>query len=113
MHRKYLGLVSRLVPMGAVGASLLLGSVFTANAAERPVLPQAPVTERLSAIREAVAVAMGPGALSQEFDRNYHLTWGNVRWGNWGRGRDWRWHRPRWNNWRNGWPNWNNWWRNW
>jgi hypothetical protein len=109
MHRKYLGLVSNLIPMGAVGASLLLGSVLTANAAERPVLPQAPVAERLSAIREAVLVVMGPGEVSKEIERNFHLTWGN-RWGNWGRR---GWHRPRWNNWRNGWPNWSNFWRNW
>lgn len=112
MHRKYLGLVSNLIPMGAVGASLLLGSVLTANAAERAVLPQAPVAERLSAIREAVLVVIGPGEVSKEIERNFHLTWGN-RWGNWGRRRNWGWHRPRWNNWRNGWPNWNNFWRNW
>jgi hypothetical protein len=112
MHRKYLALVSSLVPMGAVGASLLLGSVLTANAAERPIVPQAPVSERLSAIREAVVVVIGPESLSTQFDRNFHLTWGN-RWGNWGRRRNWGWGRPRWSNWRNGWPNWNNFWRNW
>lgn len=112
MHRKYLGLVSSLVPMGAVGASLLLGSVLTANAAERPSLSQQPVAERLSAIREAVLVAIGPGELAQDHDPNIQLTWGN-RWGNWGRRRHWGWRRPRWNNWRNGWPNWNNFWRNW
>ncbi len=110
MHRKYLSLVSSLVPMGAVGASLLLGSVLTANAAERPILPEAPVAERLSAIREAVVVVIGPGALSTELDRNFQLTWRN-RWGNWRpRWNNWR---PRWTNWRNGWPNWNNFWRNW
>ncbi len=110
MHRKYLSLVSSLVPMGAVGASLLLGSVLTANAAERPILPEAPVAERLSAIREAVVVVIGPEALSTELDRNFQLTWRN-RWGNWRpRWNNWR---PRWTNWRNGWPNWNNFWRNW
>ncbi len=112
MYRKYLGVVSSLVPMGAVGACLLLGSVLPANATERPVSPQPPVAERLSAIREAVLVVAGPGRVSKPSDRNFHLTWGN-RWNNWGWRRGWGWSRPRWNNWRNGWPNWNNFWRNW
>jgi hypothetical protein len=112
MYHKYLRVVSSLVPMGAVGACLLLGSVLPANATERPVSPQRPVAERLSAIREAVLVVAGPGDIAKPADRNFHLTWGN-RWNNWGWRRGWGWNRPRWNNWRNGWPNWNNFWRNW
>ncbi len=114
MHQKYVKLLSSLVPMGAVGASLLLGSVLPSLAAERPVPPQAPVSERLTAIREAVLVVIGPHVVSGQADPDFHLTWGN-RWNNGGwRGRpDWRWGRPAWNNWRNGWPNWNNFWRNW
>ena len=95
--------------MGAVGASLLLGSVLPSSAAGRPASPQA-VSDRLSAIREAVLVVVGPGEISKEPDPNFQLTWFN-RWNNWGWRRGWR--RPPWNNWRNGWPNWNNFWRNW
>lgn len=95
--------------MGAVGASLLLGSVLPSSAALHPVSPQ-PVSDRLAAIREAVLVVVGPGEISKQPDPNFHLTWGN-RWNNWGWRRGWR--RPAWNNWRNGWPNWNNIWRNW
>jgi hypothetical protein len=109
MYRKYLGIISSLIPMGAVGASLLLGSVLPSNAMERPPSPRPPVAERLSAIREAVLVVARPGEISKQADRNFQLTWGN-RWNNWGWRRGWR---PRWNNWRNGWPNWNNFWRNW
>jgi hypothetical protein len=97
--------------MGAVGASLLLGSVLPSTAAERPASLEAPVSERLRAIREAVFVVVGPGEISKQANRDFHLAWGN-RWNNFGRrvGRR-RWGRP-WNNWRNGWPNWNNFWRN-
>lgn len=111
MSRKYLDRIATLVPLGVVGASLLLGSGATAAAATRPVV-QAPVSERLSAIREAVLDVVGPADLSDQVHRNFHLAWGN-RWNNWGwRGRP-GWRRPPWNNWRNGWPNWNNFWRNW
>ena len=112
MYRKYLRVVSSLVPLGAVGACLLLGSVLPANATERPVSPQPPVAERLSAIREAVLSVVGPGETSKQPDRNFQLTWGN-RWNNFGWRPGWGWRRPRWGNWRNGWPNWNNFWRNW
>jgi len=112
MQRKYLKVMSAIIPMGAVGAGLLLGSGLPSVAAERAVASGSPAAERLAAIREAVFVA-GPGEISKQVDRNYHLTWGN-RWNNWGwRRPGWGWGRPRWNNWRNGWPNWNNVWRNW
>ena len=111
MQRKYLKVMSSLVPMGAVGASLLLGSVVPGMAAEQPAPAGSMVAERLNAIREAVFVVVGPENIGEQIHRNYHLTWGN-RWNNWGwRGR--RWGPPRWNNWRNGWPNWNNFWRSW
>lgn len=113
MRRKYLTIVASLVPMGAIGASIFLGSVLPSTAAERPVSTQAPVSERLAAVREAVLVVVGPGEVSSHPDPNIQLTWGN-RWNNWGwRGPGRRWGRPAWNNWRNGWPNWNNFWRNW
>jgi len=112
MWRRYLRVVSSLVPLGAAGATMLLGSVLPGDAAQRPPPPPAAVSDRLSAIREAVAVAATPGKISKPADPNLHLTWGN-RWGNWGWGPRPRWRRPPWNNWRNGWPNWNNFWRNW
>jgi hypothetical protein len=114
MQRKYLKIMRSIVPMGAVGASLLLGSTLPTVAAERPAFNKSPVSARLSAIREAVLVVVGPGEVSKLDNNNFHLTWGN-RWNNWGwGGRRWGWGgRPRWNNWRNGWPNWNNFWRNW
>ena len=112
MWRKYLKVVASLVPIGAAGASILLGSMLPGHAAERSTFSSAGVSDRLKAIREAVLVVYGPGNISKPADPNFHLTWGN-RWNNWG----WRpgrnWGRPRWNNWRNGWPNWNNFWRNW
>ena len=109
MQQRYLKVVSRIVPLGAVGASLLLGSTLASAATTRPVTVESPVSERLTAIREAVFTVIGPGEISKRGNPNFHLTWGN-RWNNWGwRGR----RRPPWNNWRNGWPNWNNFWRNW
>jgi hypothetical protein len=113
MKRKYLRVMSAIVPMGAMGAALLLGSAIPSVAAERPTARESSASERLAAIRGAVLVVVGPGELAKQTDRNFQLTWGN-RWNNWGwRGPGWGWGRPRWNNWRNGWPNWNNVWRNW
>lgn len=113
MGQKYLRIMSSIVPMGVIGASLLLGSALPSVATERSLAHKALVSERLSAIREAVFAVVGTEEISKEADRNFQLTWGN-RWNNWGwnrRRRGGRW--PAWNNWRNGWPNWNNFWRNW
>ena len=113
LRQAYLKLISGIVPLGAVGASLLLGSALSGVAAERPAAAaEPPVSARLAAIREAVFVVVGPEEAARQPDPDLRLTWGN-RWNNWGwRGRP-GWGRPRWNNWRNGWPNWNNFWRNW
>jgi hypothetical protein len=114
MRRNYLRVVSRIVPLGAVSASLLLGSVLPSRAADTPLARESAVSERLTAIREAVLVAIGPGEIGKLDDPDFHLIWGN-RWNNggWNRRRGWGRGRPAWNNWRNGWPNWNNFWRNW
>ena len=117
LWQKYLDIVSVIVPAGAVGASLLLGSTVPGDAAERPTSapPAAPVSERLAAIREATFAVVEPHGGARQPDGNLHLAWGN-RWGNggWGRpGPGWGWGRPSWNNWRNFQPRWNNWWRNW
>jgi rSAM-associated Gly-rich repeat protein len=124
-HAKYLKILSAIIPAGAFGASLLLGSTALSAANNDPagVQPstsgQVRVSERLAAIREAVSAVADPGARPGE--GNLQLAWGN-RWNNWGRRGGWRggggwgvsvgWGRP-WNNWRNGPARWNNWWRNW
>jgi hypothetical protein len=116
---KYLKILSRIIPVGAVGASLLLGSTAPSAANDRPTGSQTSasdevrVSERLAAIREAVSAVAQPESGARPSDGNLQLAWGN-RWNNWGwRGRrGWGWGRP-WNNWRNGPNRWNNWWRNW
>lgn len=113
MRTNYLKLMSSIVPLGAVGASLVLGSVLPSAAAERAISRKSSVSEQLAAIREAVFVVAGPEELFKQPDPNLQLTWGN-RWNNWGWNRSRPVRRPPvWNNWRNGWPNWNNIWRNW
>ncbi len=123
LRKKYLAIISRIVPMGAVGASVLLGSTIASAAPDHPAQIQPPaaampgVSERLAAIREAVFVVAGPEGGAMQGDPNFHLVWGN-RWANvgWGGRRGGGWGRPAWNNWRNFRPRWNNWsnaWRNW
>ncbi len=117
LQQKYLDILSGIVPAGAVGVSLLLGSTGPGAASEHPASlqpPAAPVGERLAAIREAVSSVLGPEA-ARPADDNLKLAWGN-----WWRNGGWGWRRPgwggggwpNWNNWRN-WNNWNNFWRNW
>jgi hypothetical protein len=118
-HEKYLKILSAIIPAGAFGASLLLGSTApsAANDPSVGVLPsvsdQLRVSERLAAIREAVSQVAQPGIGTRPGEGSFQLAWGN-RWNNWGRrgGRGWGWGRP-WNNWRSGPVRWNNWWRNW
>lgn len=117
-HEKYLKILSAIIPAGAFGASLLLGSTAP-SAANHPaslqISDQVRVSERLAAIREAVSVVGQSGVGAGLDEGNLRLAWGN-RWNNFGwRGRrGWGagWGRP-WNNWRNGPVRWNNWWRNW
>lgn len=82
MPRNYLDRMLTLVPLGVVGASLLLGSGVAAAAAPRPAA-QLWVSERLTAIRDAVLDVVGPTDLSKPVHRNVHLAWG-IRWNNWG-----------------------------
>jgi len=114
LRERYLKILSGIVPAGAVGVSLLLGSTVPSAANEHPLGSQpsaaegAGVSERLAAIREAFSAVAGPEARLDH--DNLQLAWGNWwRNGGWGP-RRWGW--PNWNNWRN-WNNWNNWWRNW
>ncbi len=119
LRQKYRRILSAIVPAGAAGVSLLLGTTVPIGAADHPAglqpsaAGQAGISERLAAIREAVSeVADAADAAIHPSDRDLHLAWGNW-WNNWGWGRPWRgWGWPNWNNWPN-WPNWNNWWRNW
>lgn len=109
LRQRYLRLMLRIVPAGAVGASLLLGSTVPSTASSRAsdmqpsVSKEARVSERLAAIRQAVSALIESDSRARLPDRNLQLAWGN-RWGNWGWGRRHRWGRGR--------P-WNNWWRNW
>jgi hypothetical protein len=115
LRQKYLKILSGIVPAGAVGISMLLGSAAPSAAKEHPdgLQPSAapPVSERLAAIRDAVsAVSEEAGRAGTPADRDVQLAWGNWwRNGGWG----WRrWGSPNWHNWHN-WPNWGNWWHNW
>ncbi|MGC2202707.1 MAG: hypothetical protein WA633_21535 [Stellaceae bacterium] len=114
VRQKYLRLFSDIMPVGAGGILLLLGSAAPGNAALSPEVVEPPaftsVTERLAAIRHAVSEAAD--ATSQLHGRDQQLAWGN-----WWRNGGWRnggWRNGGWGNWRNGWHNgWPNWWRNW
>jgi hypothetical protein len=121
LQDKYAKILSGILPVGIMGASLLLGSTVPSAANEHPATSQplaldnGAVAHRLAAIREAVSAVTDPAAEQTKSGDNLHLAWGNW-WNNWGWGgwgRPWGgWGWPNWNNWRN-WNNWNNWWRNW
>ena len=128
LRQKYVKILSGMLPAGAVGMSLMLGSTTPSVANEHPAAsqPSAPdkdrLSERLTAIREAVsAIAEPDGAATKPDNRNRQLAWGNWWGGGWGY-RPWGGYNPygygygygwpNWNNWHN-WNNWNNFWRNW
>lgn len=111
LRQKYLKIFAQIMPAGAAGMSLLLGSTEPGDtrlhlAGSQPSAADAAgVSERLDAIRQAVSdvvSATGPSEGEQQ-----------LAWGNWWRNGGWR--NGGWRNWRNGWHNggWNNWWRNW
>ena len=126
LRQKYVKILSGMLPAGAVGMSLMLGSTTPSVANEHPAASQPSasdkdrLSERLAAIREAVsAVAEPDGAAAKPDNRNRQLAWGNWWGGGWGYrpwggyypyGYGYGW--PNWNNWHN-WNNWNNFWRNW
>lgn len=116
LRNRYRQILAGLLPAGAIGASLLLGSALPGRADEEPApaQPQAlvrtTVADRLAAVRGAVSDVAASTAKADT--RALRLAWGNW-WRNWGWGRPWwGWGWPNWNNWRN-WHNWPNWWRNW
>jgi hypothetical protein len=123
LRSQYRKILSGILPAGAVGASLLLGSSVSGSARQEPAGLQprsfepTAVAERLAAIRGAVS-DIAEGETAGRADPNMRLAWGNW-WRNWG----WGWGGPYrpwwgwgggwpWNNWRN-WNNWPNFWRNW
>jgi len=61
LRQRYLKVLSQIMPAGAVGVSLLLGSAAPGHAAQHPAASQpkaadpATVAERLAAIRQAVS----------------------------------------------------------
>jgi rSAM-associated Gly-rich repeat protein len=127
--QKYLRVVSQLATSGALGVALLLGAAPPAAAAPEPLDRQPAsaererVSERLSAIREAVSALAAEQQTAEPLGglRLAWHNWGNRGWrhpwANWGGGHPWGNHgyRPwnNWNNWSNGWNNWRNGWGNW
>jgi rSAM-associated Gly-rich repeat protein len=129
LRQKYLRILSSILPAGALGASLLLGSAATAAAKDDPAASQprasdaVRVSERLAAIRQAVS-DVADNSRGEAKDGRQVAWWGNWRnggggWGAWRNGGGgwggWRnggWRNGGWRNggWHNGWPNY---WRNW
>jgi rSAM-associated Gly-rich repeat protein len=113
--QRYRKILSALLPAGALGMSILLGSTGAQAAREIPADPPsgaAPprVAERLAAIRDAVSdITVLDSKAAPAPEGTERLAWHN--WANFGVG------IPFWNDWRNGWKNWgNNWhngWNNW
>ena len=111
LRQKYRKVVSRIVPAGAVGVSLLLGAAAPGDAAPHTADSQlsadrSTVAERLAAIRQAVSDVVGETVRLRPDEQQ-------LAWGNWWRNGGWR--NGGWGNWRNGgWRNgWHNWWHNW
>ena len=85
VQASYLKILSKIIPAGAVGASLLLGSATPSQASLTDAQPSASdtlrVSERLGAIRDAVSDIM-IGANIDPGGGERQLTWNNV-WSNW------------------------------
>ena len=112
LRQRYRKILSAIMPAGAAGISLLLGSTAPGDANPHPIRSQpaasdlSSVSERLAAIRDAVSDVARPVAEPREGEQQ-------LAWGNWWRNGGWR--NGGWGNWRNGWGNggWHNWWHNW
>jgi hypothetical protein len=124
--QRYRKILSELLPAGALGMSILLGSAAAEAAREAPatgpsgLAPPTRVAERLAAIRDAVSDVAPIADRVAPLDGAEQLAWRN--WGNGGIGIGIDGFGigigvPSWNNWGNGWKNWkNNWsngWNNW
>ena len=131
-RQRYRTILSALLPAGALGMTILLGSSGAEAAREiadpqASVAPPAPVSRRLDAIRDAVSEAIrAEGRVPLEGTESvawanigvnipflwpFWNNWGNGGWGNGGwRNGGWRnggWHNGGWGNggWHNGWRN--------
>jgi rSAM-associated Gly-rich repeat protein len=123
-ENRYVRLVYRLLPVGALGMSVALGAAPEhASAAPAGAAPQqgtsdgASVATQLQAIREAVSTVAQEGGLRNQInDPNIRLAWWlneNGRgWGNggqgWGNGGGPRWGNGGFHNWGNGGHYWRN-----
>jgi rSAM-associated Gly-rich repeat protein len=122
LRQKYVDVLGWLLPASVLGVSLTLGLSAPGTARENPIENQpaaseGSVSERLSAIREAVSQIVGSEEEPQKLEQ---MAWGNWRngWHNWRNGgwhnHDWHnggWHNGGWHNggWHNGgWHNWHN-----
>jgi hypothetical protein len=128
----YRKILSVLLPAGALGMSILLGSAAAEAAREVPATapstgaPPIRVAERLAAIRDAVSDVTVAADRVVPPEGTEQLAWGNwgnggigigiggfgigigvPSWSNWGNG----WNKWK-NNWSNGWNNWSNGWNN-
>lgn len=129
LRQKYLQILSGMVPIGAAGIALLLGSSAPVAADQGPAGPSVrtadavTVSARLAAIRDAVSDAAEAGVKATDAGTGERLAW--VAWRNGGGGGAWRNGGARWGNggarwgnggarWGNGgWHNgWHNYWRN-
>ena len=92
VQARYLKVLSKIIPAGAVSASLLLGSATPSEASLTDAQPSASTTlrvsERLGAIREAVS-DIAPSITGAGIDPDggatrlsWHNGWHNG-WGNW------------------------------
>jgi rSAM-associated Gly-rich repeat protein len=132
-RQRYRTILSALLPAGALGMTILLGSPAAQAAREMAADPQASlappasVSQRLGAIRDAVSdairaegrvplegtesVAWANIGVNIPFLWPFWNNWGNGGWGNGGwRNGGWRnggWHNGGWHNggWHNGWRN--------
>src|SRR6266481_3095491 len=113
--QRYRRILSELLPAGALGMSILLGSAAAEAAREVPatapstLAPPVRVAERLAAIRDAVSDVATTADRVTPPDGAERLAWGN--WGNGGIGIGIGGFGigigvPAWNNWGNGWKNW-------
>ena len=130
MSQQYRRILSIVLPTGALGLSLLLGSTGTSGARDYPISedtfvpPRTPVVERLAIIRDVVSEITGAEGRSEGLADGEKLAWHNwvnfslglplwnnffvPPWNNWNN----YWNNG-WNNWGNNWHNWNNGWNNW
>jgi hypothetical protein len=86
VQARYLKALSKIIPAGAVSASLLLGSATPSKASLTDAQPSASTTlrvsERLGAIRDAVS-DIAPITIGDPGRGATRLSWHNHPWYNW------------------------------